>query len=148
MQKKSVYFLVFMMLILSVDFITKQWALEYLQNTQNISLIGDWLQLSFVRNDGVAFGLDLPYLSFVTIVLIVILAWMYVQSWKEHHALWYHVGFGMLFGGALGNAFERIFVGEVIDFVSVSGFSVFNVADIGITFGVVCILLDVYICRK
>lgn len=60
------------------------------------------------------------------------------QDWALRLAM------SMQFGGAVGNLIDRIFVGHVIDFVSVGTFPVFNVADASISVGVVVLLIGAY----
>ena len=59
----------------------------------------------------------------------------------------YDVIYGLLFGGIIGNLFDRILRGYVIDYISLNifnySFPIFNIADIAITIGV--ILMIVYI---
>lgn len=45
------------------------------------------------------------------------------------------IAFSLVFAGAIMNAYERIFVGYVVDFFALKNFAIFNFADILITFG-------------
>ena len=54
------------------------------------------------------------------------------------------VGFGLVAGGALGNVVDRAIHGYVVDFISVSGFWIFNVGDACITCGIVLLALPAF----
>ena len=57
------------------------------------------------------------------------------------------LGYGLTLGGAIGNGLERVFLGQVTDFISLRYFAIFNVADIAISVGILCILY-VYLYGK
>ena len=100
-------------------------------------------------NPGVSFGFlranhDLARWGLVAFSLIV--AAMIVWWGRRAHRLLQVLGYGLIAGGAVGNAIDRTRLGFVIDFIDVQriGFFpwVFNVADSAITIGVIALLLD------
>jgi len=93
-----------------------------------------------VRNTGVAFGALSGGGALVTVV--VALALLALLAFFARNAtrplVWLPTG--MLLGGALGNAVDRIREGAVVDFVKLPSFPAFNLADVSITFGVLTLL--------
>jgi signal peptidase II len=136
--------------VLVADQLVKHWILEglHLPILRSVPLAGP-LYLTLVWNQGVSFGLlqaehDVVRwaLTAFSLVMAVILAvWA-----RRTDRLVSVVALGLVIGGAIGNAIDRARFGAVVDFVDVSrlGFFpwVFNVADSGITVGVILLLLD------
>lgn len=101
--------------------------------------------LSFgeTRNDGIAFGVfaGRPAVVFsLMAIALLVLIWFYVRH-RNRSGLW--LATGLLLGGAIGNAIDRIALGYVRDFIELPHFPSFNVADIAITFGVIVLVLTV-----
>lgn len=99
--------------------------------------------VSFGRteNTGVAFGTfaDRPGLVMVLMAAaLCVLAWFYLRH-RNRPGLWFATG--LLLGGAVGNAIDRIALGHVRDFIEFPSFPSFNVADVAITFGVVLLVV-------
>ena len=102
------------------------------------------LRLQFVANTGAAFSLGEGHgLVFVAFAVLVVAASI-VYLWRAPSTAKLEVvGLGMVCGGAIGNAIDRLAYGFVVDFFATEfiDFPVFNVADIGITVGVVLAFL-------
>ncbi|HVA22174.1 MAG TPA: signal peptidase II [Candidatus Micrarchaeia archaeon] len=102
---------------------------------------GSPISLRRIDNRGAAFGL-LPEAQwlFVAVALFVI---VYIAThWRPlaGESALLQAALGMLLGGAVANAFDRVVHGYVVDFVSVRDFATFNLADSGITIGVVIVI--------
>jgi len=103
---------------------------------ETLSLVPNILSLTYVRNFGAAFGLFYRQrLLFFGAMLILGVALL--VFWREivlvgRSAVW---ASGCLLGGALGNFLDRVRLGYVVDFVDVSFWPVFNVADSAIVVG-------------
>jgi signal peptidase II len=128
--------------VLVLDQITKQIALERLAQGP-VELFPGMLTLRLTFNSGGAFGLlqGLPwlFLIFTLVVAAAILLWAPRVTDRR-----WQVPLGMLLGGGLGNAWDRVFrgfEGQVVDFVDLHVWPVFNLADSSITLAVVMILL-------
>lgn len=125
-------------MVLVVDLVSKRVAEDELRETVRL-LPGLELDLGF--NSGVAFGAlsDLPTVALVSSVGLVVAALTFgvVRGWLV--APW--PAAGLLLGGALGNAIDRITDGRVTDFIDPARWPPFNVADIAITVGVALLLL-------
>jgi signal peptidase II len=99
------------------------------------------LSIVDVHNHGVAFGFlgggGLPVLLVTLAALLLLLG--YFARHAERPLLWLPTG--LVLGGALGNLADRVHQGYVTDFIHVPHWPAFNVADIGITCGVVALVL-------
>ena len=135
--------------ILIADQLTKYWAKQNLEPIGQISLIGDWLKLTFTENTGIAFGIDLGGQVVVTVlsVLATIGISIYLYSLRRDN-IYYKLAFACILGGAIGNLIDRALYGRVVDFIHfdlyrgyigtyyLSLWPIFNIADIAISTGV------------
>jgi len=100
------------------------------------------------KNQGIAFSLFLPPPLIMGIVLFVVayLVWVMWRAHirKEHLVYW---GAGLMIIGALANAFDRIRYGYVIDFIRLTRWPTFNLADVYVIIGV-SILIGFYLFKK
>ncbi|HEY0599506.1 signal peptidase II [Brevundimonas sp.] len=105
------------------------------------------LRFTMVRNTGVSFGLfgggaGRWVFSVFPFVVAAVMSWWALRVDRRLQV----VAIGLIIGGAIGNAIDRIRFGYVVDFIDVSGSGVFpwvfNVADCGVNIGVALLLLD------
>jgi len=130
--------------IVILDQVTKAWIWRNMGPVEGASmpLLGSWLRLTLVYNTGVAFGLfqNIPYLFTVLPVIISAGAVYFYAYHLPHDRSLIQVCIGMIVGGAIGNIIDRLRLGYVIDFIHVTWFpGIFNVADSGITVGVLAL---------
>ena len=120
--------------VLLLDIVTKVLAVRLLVPGQPVSIIGDTVTWTLVRNSGAAFSMATGYTWMLTLVamgVVVGIIWM----GRRLVSPWWAVGLGMILGGALGNLVDRFFRapgplrGHVVDFLSIGWWPVFNVAD-------------------
>lgn len=125
---------IFGALIIALDRASKVWALAYLQ-MRDVEFF-PYFRLHYVENTGMAFGLMQNGNLLLIGVMIAVLAYL-AYSWKELAANGPLVKGGALciFAGALGNLYDRISLGFVVDFLDFRVWPVFNVADSFITIG-------------
>ena len=114
--------------IVVADVITKRIAVaELLPRYSQHQVLGKWVQLQLVYNQGAAFGIYLGEYSrwifiVLTIVAVSLLARMYVVTPPEHRLR--ATALAMVIGGAIGNLIDRLRSGQgVVDFIDV-GFGV------------------------
>jgi signal peptidase II len=131
--------------VLAVDRITKVLAERNLQGAP-VELIPGVLDLRYTTNPGGAFGLfdGIPWL-FVTISVVVIAA--IVVASRRLPTTGSAVGLGLVLGGATGNLIDRAirgpgFSGEVVDFIDLQVWPIFNLADSAIVVGAAILLLS------
>ncbi len=136
--------------VIVLDQLVKHWILTGLDLPArgSVHVFGP-LSLTMVWNQGVSFGLlqaqhDLvrwALVGFSLVVAAILLVWA-----RKAERLWTAVALGLVIGGAVGNAIDRARFGAVVDFIDVQAIGffpwVFNVADSGITVGVIMLLLD------
>jgi signal peptidase II len=128
--------------VVAADQATKELALRELADGP-VELIGGVLSLRLTFNSGGAFGL-LPGLpGFFLIATVVVIATILLWARGLEDGRW-AIPLGMILGGGLGNLCDRLFrefEGRVVDFVDLSFWPVFNVADAAITVGVLLVLI-------
>ena len=133
-----------------VDQLTKYWILDVLKLPEYASHPVVWpLQFTRIWNQGVSFGLLQASHELVRwgLVLFSLAVAVLLAGWaRTQGRLLPAAGLGLVIGGAIGNAIDRARFGAVVDFIDVQrlGFFpwIFNVADSGITIGVILLLLD------
>jgi len=147
--KKTLLNSIIVLVIFLADRISKIYILKIaeLENTVDIYLTS-YLNFYLIWNKGIAFGLfsfdeNFIYQS-ISLVIFIISIVLIIMIIKSEGFKRYSIVF--ILGGALGNLFDRIYYSAVPDFIDLhfQGFHwfVFNVADIFITFGVICLILS------
>jgi signal peptidase II len=104
---------------------------------RSIPLLGEYIRLTYVQNRGAAFGLlqdQTTFFILVGVIVIVVIIASYRQLKEPGWLL--NLCLGLQMGGALGNLVDRIRYGYVVDFVDLTFWPVFNVADSAICVGV------------
>lgn len=139
LQNKSLW--IFGALIVGADRASKVWALSYLQG-RDVNIF-PYFRLHYVENTGMAFGLFQNGNLFLIFVMTAVLIYL-AYSWKELAAYGKMVKWGALFifAGAVGNLYDRIKLGFVVDFLDFRVWPVFNIADSFITVGGVLLALS------
>ncbi|MDP9412128.1 MAG: signal peptidase II [Actinomycetota bacterium] len=110
---------------------------------ESVELIPGFLSLTYIKNDGGAFGIlggSQALLLLGSAVSVVVVLWMLLSGEPSTPTT---LGCGLILGGAAGNLLDRLSAGEVTDYVHFSFWYIFNVADAAITTGVVLLLLSV-----
>lgn len=138
------------LLIIVLDQATKGLAQEYLEYGRPLVLTG-WFNLTLQYNPGAAFsflsdagGWQRYFFSGIAIVISSILVvWLYrLPSTQRLLPL----SLALILGGAIGNLWDRLVLGHVVDFISVHYggyfFPAFNIADSAITVGAALMILD------
>lgn len=136
--------------VLTVDQITKRIVVETMrlgESNQPIPAIADFFQITRSQNTGAAFGfLAQAGDIFLIIAVVVTVALVFYYRRLPDHATLTRIGIGLVCGGALGNALDRIEYGAVVDFIhyQIPGVisNVSNLADHAIVIGVIIIFVD------
>lgn len=124
--------------IVIVDQLTKQLVASMMDQGQSVTLIRNFLYITYVRNPGAAFGM-FPYQTalFITITLVVAVLILYYYRYLSEDHKWMRLGLSLQLGGALGNLIDRVTAAYVIDFINFSIWPpVFNLADAAIVIGI------------
>ncbi|MEI6245452.1 MAG: signal peptidase II [Acidobacteriota bacterium] len=141
--------------VVILDQLVKLAVVRMLPVYDSVTVIPHLLDLTYVRNTGVAFGVlnesSLPYKGAITTSLALIALGgiaLYARQLQMHER-WARRGLTLILGGAFGNLIDRLRLGYVVDFVDVYWhnwhFWAFNVADAAITFGAVFVFLDLFL---
>ena len=127
-----------------IDRITKQFFYQALDHGESFIVIPDILHMTLVYNTGFAFGMFRDHGAAFIVVPIVALILLifniyYFRKSEEVLSRSYVVGFSLILAGAIGNLYDRIVFGYVIDFIDFRIWPVFNVADSVITIGAILV---------
>ncbi len=132
-------------IVVVLDQWTKAWVVANLiENGPRISLIGNYLVLYYIRNNGAAFSLlaNSAALIILIVVAVGVVSYLYLRMLNTG-PLGYKLIFGLIIGGAVSNLIDRAHhSGYVVDFISFSipqigfHFAIFNLADAAISVGV------------
>ena len=134
--------------IFSLDRISKIYVINLSKNSSDIELFSSkFLNITLIWNEGIAFGILSAihgyWYNLLTIAIVLIAIVILIMSIRQGGLEKYFLL--IVFGGALGNLYDRIFFKAVPDFIDlhVGDFHwfIFNIADIFITFGVIMLIL-------
>ena len=120
--------------VLVVDQLTKMWALASLRPLGSIQIVPGFFNLTFVRNEGIAFGMFQGQGLLIGLFMIIFVGVAIYYTRSLNWTLWEPnlIG-GGLCGGAIGNLLDRFRLGYVVDFFDAYAgphhWPVFNVAD-------------------
>ena len=140
-------------ILILLDQGTKFWALASLKPIHNMTLVEGFMDLTFVENRGVAFGMfsgERWFILLLTGIIAVGLIWFYKAMPKKKEYFPLRVSLVMVLSGAIGNIIDRLFRGYVVDFFEFTFFEwpVFNVADIYVVVGVILLALMILFVVK
>ena len=149
----SNFFLILAIFLL--DRISKIYVIDQSKKSLSNNLfLSDYLNISLMWNEGIAFGLfafdESFFYNFITILIIMVIIIVFLMILKNKGYKKYSLI--LILGGALGNLYDRIFFGAVPDFIDfhIGDFHwfVFNVADIFISIGVIIMILSEFMVTK
>src|SRR5215218_295499 len=109
---------------------------------ESITLMPGFLSLTYIKNDGGAFGIlggSKMLLLVGSTVAVVVVLWMLLSGRPSKPTI---LGCGLILGGAAGNLLDRLSSGEVTDYIHFSFWYIFNAADAAIVVGVGLLLLS------
>jgi signal peptidase II len=133
--------------IVTADQAVKMYVYTHFTLHETIPVIGNYFNLTYIRNQGAAFGFladsypwfrDVFFLSMPPVALLIILA---ILRGVKDDARWAVISLSLVFGGAIGNYIDRVRFGWVVDFLDFHikdsyHWPAFNIADMAIVFGV------------
>lgn len=135
--------------VVVADQLAKAWLVSILPVPgDRLSIVGDYARLVHSQNSGALFGLfkDQALLfGLVSIGVVGLIVWYHGSSGRNTLM---SLALGLLLGGALGNLFDRLRLGYVVDFVDIGigglRFYTFNVADMAISGAVLLLILSAF----
>ena len=153
-RKKWPLFVVVVLCILGLDQATKLYVHTTFALHESRPVITNVFAFTYVRNAGAAFGLlarhnpDFLRVFFPAVTALALVGLFVYFVWVPYQhtlTLW---GLCLIIGGAMGNGIDRLWLGQVIDFIDVHWYAyhwpAFNVADSSICIGVGLLLLDTF----
>ena len=154
MKNKYLYLLILSNVMIILDQVTKFMVATKIPLYYSIEVIHGLLNITHVRNSGVAFGLfadqNLEYkaLIFVVVSAVAAVAILVIFYQSPEAKILANTGLILIFSGAVGNMIDRVVHKEVIDFVDIYfrnfHWPAFNVADSCITIGVTMMIIDLF----
>jgi signal peptidase II len=126
------------------DQLTKAWATATLQPDQPRKLIGSILQLTLTRNSGAAFSIGTGATWILTVIACSVVVFVVITARRLGSRGW-ALALGLLLAGSLGNLTDRMFRapgpgrGQVVDFLQLPHYPIFNLADSAIVTAAVLI---------
>lgn len=142
------------LLALAADQVSKRLVLEWSRSwTEQLNPVAPFLDFVALWNSGISYGLfPQGETGRWVLVAIKVAAALLFSVWlTRSRGRLEAVALGLLIGGAIGNAVDRVVYGAVFDFVSLHAFSyrwyVFNIADVAVVVGVGLLLYDAFFGR-
>lgn len=139
--------------LLLTDIATKRLAERMLLPIPPVEVLGDWVQLRLVYNQGAAFGLHLGPWSrwiFLLIAVVAVVLLYRVARNSSPRDLMRQIACGLVAGGAAGNLIDRVRSAQgVVDFIDVgvgaTRWPTFNVADMGVSCGAIALAISLWL---
>ncbi|MFL2893574.1 MAG: signal peptidase II [Candidatus Pelagibacter sp.] len=154
LSKKIINFFLILSFIFTIDRLSKIYILKYFELNSSEIYLTSFLNLILVWNKGIGFGLlsfeaSVVY-NFITFFIFIVILILFIVGVKYDQKNGYF--YMIIIGGALGNLFDRIYYYSVPDFIDFHlgdfHWFVFNVADIFITIGIICLIIVEMIFNK
>ncbi|SDI66869.1 signal peptidase II Aspartic peptidase. MEROPS family A08 [Natribacillus halophilus] len=148
----AIYYLL-AIVIIGLDQFTKWLVAAYMEIGESIPVIDGVLHITSHRNEGAAFGiLQGQMWLFFIVTIVVVIGVVYFMQKMGRQSVWIGMPLGILLGGTIGNFIDRLFHGEVIDFIDVYigtySFPIFNVADSALTVGIILLIGKMFLDER
>lgn len=140
MKKKQKYWWMIVLVLVMLDQMIKWLVQTQFPFQKEIKIIPSFFSLCYVKNQGAAWSVleNMPHILLLFSLLVVVFLVYY--SIKKHPSFQEQLSICFVLAGAIGNLLDRLFVGEVIDYLAFTffnyAFPIFNFADICIVFGI------------
>ena len=154
--KKYIIYLILFIIIFSTDRLTKIYILNLAEINNTLDIyITSFLNFYLIWNKGIAFGLlsfeqNIVY-NFISFFIALVTLIIFIIAVKSSDFKGYL--FMIIFSGSIGNLFDRLYFSAVPDFIDfhINDFHwfIFNVADIFISLGVICLIfVEIFINKE
>ncbi len=147
--------LLILLMIFLIDRVTKEYVIFLNEKNYDPELfLSSFLNIILIWNDGIAFGLlsfeNKIFYNFITLLILMIIIILLFLISKAQKLKKF--SYTIISGGALGNLYDRIIFNSVPDFIDLHyndfHWFIFNIADIFITIGVLCLIYDEVFLEK
>ena len=146
-DSKTVDFILCTVLLFAADQVSKQLVVSRILPGHSVPFLGGYVSLAPIRNTGLVMGF-LPDFSHFTILITVLVLIVFILSWLTKFRKRGNLGITFIIAGAAGNLWDRVLRGAVVDFIDVTIWPIFNLADVLITVGVVLTVYSLIFSRK
>lgn len=138
-----IFYILISLLVVGLDQLVKWWTVNNIALNETLGK-NPILTLTNIRNEGAAWSIlegKMWFFYVITLITCAVVGYLLVKN--RHESKWLTVGLSLILGGALGNFIDRLHLKYVVDMFQVEffNFPIFNVADVGLTIGVVCVLI-------
>lgn len=136
----------FIIILIALDQLTKFLIVKSLEVDESIKVISNFLYITSHRNQGAAWGIlqGKMWLFYIVTIVVLVILFMFFKN-EGYGRPDVQLGLSLLIAGSIGNFIDRLFRGEVVDFVDTYIFSynfpIFNVADAALTIGVIVLII-------
>lgn len=136
----------FIIILIALDQLTKFLIVKSLEVGESIKVISNFLYITSHRNQGAAWGIlqGKMWLFYIVTIVVLVILFMFFKN-EGYGRPDVQLGLSLLIAGSIGNFIDRLFRGEVVDFVDTYIFSynfpIFNVADAALTIGVIVLII-------
>ncbi len=135
--------------VLLLDQSTKLAVLRTIRLGCSIPVLGDFLRFKHVQNPASSFSLfHADREVFIVTSILSVLVVLVMLASGRYGFRGDRLAFGLITGGALGNLIDRVWLSKVVDFIDIGvgayRWPTFNIADIGLTIGIVYVILRVF----
>ena len=137
-------------IVVSVDYLTKEWVVANIPMYSKQPVIGEFLRLTYTHNPGAAFGINIgehSRLFFLVLALVALVVLFIIYRSTPRNDPLRLVAVALIASGAVGNILDRLrYEAGVVDFIDVGigdwRFWTFNVADSAVSVGAVLLLIS------
>ena len=154
--KKILLNLLALIFIFALDRISKLYIIKLAEINNSVDIyLSSYLNLNLIWNKGIAFGMlsfdESVIYNFITILIIIVNFIILIMIVRSNDIKCYFLTF--ILGGSMGNLFDRLYYYAVPDFIDfhINRFHwfIFNVADIFISLGVICLIfVELFLNKK
>ncbi len=153
--KRHIYAGIILVVSLAADLYTKYLAVTHIHEYERINVLGSFVQLTLLYNQGGLFGILQGYQAyFLVISLIVLVLLVLFYFFEKNRTMLFSSAMAFIISGALGNIYDRLSGRKgVVDFLYIGHDEVFrwpafNIADAAIVVGAILLMIFFYLDEK
>lgn len=145
-MKKKV--LIISIIVFFLDQLIKLLISSFLSLNESITLIPNLFNITYVINSGAAWSILNNHLFIIIVISLIALLVFSLTMHKFKINKRNTIAFGLIYGGLIGNLFDRLFHGYVIDYFDIKiinyNYPIFNIADIALVCGILLLMIAIF----
>ena len=122
--------------VLAISQMVQAWIVSWMSLGEEVGAHSP-LSLEYIRNQGAAFGLFPQFQDLFLVAACVVSVYIVVVAPRRVRSLPLQLALGLILGGALSNALDRLRYGYVVDYFNIHFWPIFNTADVAICVGAI-----------